>query len=68
MLLYRLPREGWRDAVNVPLQDALRAIRLLRANAAHFAGAAAVGVVMLALSFSIVLTLNLIQSQVQARR
>ena len=33
-----------------------------------FAGAAAVGVVMLALSFSIVLVLNLLQSWVQARR
>lgn len=37
VLLYRLPAEGWRDAGNVPLQDAMRAMRLLRANAARYA-------------------------------
>jgi acetyl esterase/lipase len=37
VLLYRLPREGWRDAANVPLQDALRAMRLLRSQAARYA-------------------------------
>ena len=36
VLLYRLPHEGWRDAANVPLQDAQRAIRLLRANATRY--------------------------------
>lgn len=37
VLLYRLPHEGWRDGTDVPLQDAMRAMRLLRANAASFA-------------------------------
>jgi acetyl esterase/lipase len=37
VLLYRLPHEGWRDAANVPLQDALRAMRLLHATAARYA-------------------------------
>ena len=37
VLIYRLPHEGWRDAPNVPLQDAARAMRLLRANAAQYA-------------------------------
>jgi acetyl esterase/lipase len=37
VLIYRLPREGWRDAVNVPLEDAMRAIRLMRAHAARYA-------------------------------
>jgi len=32
VLLYRLPHEGWHDAANTPLQDAMRAMRLLRAN------------------------------------
>ena len=37
VLLYRLPREGWHDATNVPLEDAIRAIRLLRARAGQYA-------------------------------
>jgi acetyl esterase/lipase len=37
VLLYRLPGEGWRSASDVPLQDAQRAIRLIRANAERFA-------------------------------
>jgi acetyl esterase/lipase len=36
MLLYRLPQEGWLNAANVPLQDAQRAMRLIRFNASHF--------------------------------
>lgn len=36
VLTYRLPGEGWRNRANVPLQDAQRAIRLLRARAATF--------------------------------
>ncbi len=36
VLLYRLPAEGWTDAADVPLQDAQRAMRLIRANAARF--------------------------------
>ncbi len=36
VLTYRLPHEGWQDAPDVPLQDAQRAIRLIRANAARF--------------------------------
>lgn len=32
VLRYRLPREGWADASDVPLQDAQRAIRLIRAS------------------------------------
>lgn len=36
VLRYRLPSEGWADARNVPLQDAQRAIRLIRADAARF--------------------------------
>jgi len=36
VLLYRLPGEGWRGAPDVPLADAQRAIRLIRANAARF--------------------------------
>jgi acetyl esterase/lipase len=35
VLTYRLPHEGWMDAANVPLQDAQRAMRLIRANAAR---------------------------------
>lgn len=31
VLRYRLPREGWANASDVPLQDAQRAIRLIRA-------------------------------------
>ncbi len=32
VLTYRLPREGWKDARDVPLQDAQRAMRLIRAR------------------------------------
>jgi acetyl esterase/lipase len=35
VLRYRLPAEGWDNAADVPLQDAQRAIRLIRANAAR---------------------------------
>jgi acetyl esterase/lipase len=37
VLRYRLPAEGWADAPDVPLQDAQRAMRLIRARAADFA-------------------------------
>lgn len=37
VLVYRLPREGWRNPSFVPLQDAERAMRLIRANDARFA-------------------------------
>jgi acetyl esterase/lipase len=33
VLTYRLPAEGWRDGPRAPLQDAQRAIRLVRASA-----------------------------------
>jgi len=36
MLRYRLPGEGWKNRSDVPLQDAQRAMRLVRANAAHY--------------------------------
>lgn len=36
VLLYRLPQEGWLDGPLAPLQDAQRAIRMIRKNAAHF--------------------------------
>ena len=36
MLRYRLPAEGWADAKNVPLQDAQRAMRIVRAGAQGF--------------------------------
>ncbi len=36
VLRYRLPAEGWDHAADVPLQDAQRALRLIRANAASF--------------------------------
>lgn len=36
VLRYRLPREGWSRAADVPLQDAQRAMRLIRARAAEF--------------------------------
>ena len=36
VLTYRLPSEGWADGPDVPLQDAQRAMRLIRANAARF--------------------------------
>lgn len=37
VLRYRLPREGWANSQDVPLQDAQRAMRLIRSRAAHFA-------------------------------
>ena len=37
VLAYRLPCEGWANRADVPLQDAQRAMRLIRANAGHFA-------------------------------
>ena len=36
ILLYRLPGEGWAQRADVPLQDAQRAIRLIRANADRY--------------------------------
>lgn len=36
VLNYRLPAEGWRDGPDVPLQDAQRAMRLVRASAARY--------------------------------
>lgn len=36
VLQYRLPGEGWAQRADVPLQDAQRAMRLLRANPALF--------------------------------
>ena len=36
VLTYRLPAEGWADQSDVPLQDAQRAMRLIRTNAARF--------------------------------
>lgn len=36
ILMYRLPAEGWQQRENVPLQDAQRAMRLIRANAERF--------------------------------
>lgn len=35
VLFYRLPAEGWADGANVPLADAQRAMRLIRARAEH---------------------------------
>lgn len=35
VLGYRLPGEGWADPEDVPLQDAQRAMRLIRARATH---------------------------------
>jgi len=37
VLRYRLPGDGWADAKDVPLQDAQRAMRLIRANAKKYA-------------------------------
>ncbi|HVF93735.1 MAG TPA: alpha/beta hydrolase, partial [Sphingomonas sp.] len=37
VLNYRLPAEGWSDRANVPLQDAQRALRLIRAEARRYA-------------------------------
>lgn len=36
VLRYRLPAEGWKQAADVPLQDAQRAIRLIRAKAVDY--------------------------------
>lgn len=36
VLRYRLPGEGWANRANVPLQDAQRAMRLVRSNAVRF--------------------------------
>ncbi len=36
VLRYRLPAEGWQNKADVPLQDAQRAMRLVRANAATY--------------------------------
>ncbi|MGY2735545.1 alpha/beta hydrolase [Sphingomonas sp. UYP23] len=36
ILLYRLPSEGWANQALVPLQDAQRALRVIRAGAARF--------------------------------
>lgn len=37
ILLYRLPGEGWRQREDVPLQDAQRAMRVIRSRAERFA-------------------------------
>jgi acetyl esterase/lipase len=36
VLFYRLPGDGWKDASEVPLQDAQRAMRLIRSRAAAY--------------------------------
>lgn len=36
ILRYRLPGEGWRNRADVPLQDAQRAMRLIRSRAASY--------------------------------
>jgi acetyl esterase/lipase len=36
VLRYRLPGEGWANGADAPLQDAQRAMRLIRANAARY--------------------------------
>jgi acetyl esterase/lipase len=36
VLVYRLPAEGWQPGEDVPLQDAQRAMRVIRANAARW--------------------------------
>jgi len=36
VLRYRLPPEGWSDSMDVPLQDAQRAMRLIRARAKQY--------------------------------
>jgi len=36
VLAYRLPGEGWSNRANVPLQDAQRAIRIVRSRATEF--------------------------------
>lgn len=35
-LVYRLPRDGWADGRRAPLQDAQRAVRLIRAKAGQY--------------------------------
>jgi acetyl esterase/lipase len=37
VLFYRLPGDGWANAADVPLQDAQRAMRLIRVRAASYA-------------------------------
>lgn len=36
VLTYRLPGDGWAAGANVPLQDAQRGLRIIRANAARY--------------------------------
>ncbi len=36
VLLYRLPGEGWKDRADVPLQDAQRAMRIIRSEAKRY--------------------------------
>ena len=36
VLTYRLPGEGWKNAANVPLQDAQRAMRIIRSRCAAY--------------------------------
>ena len=36
VLTYRLPGEGWKDRADVPLQDAQRAVRVIRAHAKRY--------------------------------
>ncbi len=36
VMLYRLPSEGWADRADVPLKDAQRAMRVIRANAGRY--------------------------------
>lgn len=36
VLVYRLPGEGWKDGARAPLQDAQRAVRLIRAKAGAY--------------------------------
>lgn len=56
-------------AGNLPMVSEIAPLLIvIKLEEYDYAGAAAVGVVMLALSFAVVLTLNLLQSRVQARR
>jgi len=56
-------------AGNLPMVSEIAPLLIvIKLEEYNFAGAAAVGVVMLALSFAVVLMLNLLQSRVQARR
>ena len=41
LLVYRLPAEGWQQGEDVPLQDAQRAMRVIRAALAKLMGTAA---------------------------